>query len=168
MFVQTFPSGPLSTNAYVAACSNTGAAVIIDPAPESAGQITACLKDHDLHCQAILLTHSHWDHIADVAILKKLLNIPVYIHSLDAANLENPGADGLPCYLTIPGVKADIHYDDLTSISLGHLNFQIIHTPGHSAGSICLYEPNQKILFWGILFLKGLWEKSLFLPADQI
>lgn len=155
MFIQTFPSGPLSTNAYIAACTNTHAAVIIDPAPDSAEPICAYLKAHALNCQAILLTHSHWDHIADVAVLKKTLNVPVYIHSFDAPNLENPGADGLPCHFPITGVKADVFYDENSSIPLGELNFQVFHTPGHSAGSVCLYEPNQKILFSGDTLFKG-------------
>jgi glyoxylase-like metal-dependent hydrolase (beta-lactamase superfamily II) len=155
MFVQIFPSGPLSTNAYVAACAITKAAVIIDPAFDSAEPIYAYLKEHNLICQSILLTHSHWDHIANVFQIKKALNIPVYVHSLDALNLENPGADQLPCPLSISGVKADFFYDDRSPLPVGNLNFQIIHTPGHSAGSVCLFEPNHHILFSGDTLFKG-------------
>lgn len=154
MLIKTFPSGLLSTNAYVAACSSTNAAVVIDPAQESANIISNFLQDRHLNCQAILLTHSHWDHIVDVSILKQLLKVPVYVHSLDALNLENPGADQLPCPFSISGVKADHYYDELREIQCGNLNFRIIHTPGHSPGSVCLYEPAQMVLFSGDTLFK--------------
>ena len=66
MFIQVFPSGPFSTNAYIAACMNTRQAAILDPAPDSFKDILSFLVDQKLIAQKILLTHSHWDHIADV------------------------------------------------------------------------------------------------------
>lgn len=154
MFIQAFPSGPLSTNAYVVACSNTRAAAIIDPAPDSSDLICQFLEKNQFHCQALLLTHSHWDHIADVVKLKNLLQIPIYIHSLDVPNLENPGADMLPCFIPITGTKADFLVDHLLSISIGSLNFKVIHTPGHSPGSVCFYESQQHTLFSGDTLFK--------------
>ena len=63
---------------------------------DSAELIVQALKKDSLTPQMILLTHSHWDHIADAAKLKKLLGVPIYIHPEDAGNLERPGFDGLP------------------------------------------------------------------------
>lgn len=155
MFIQCFPSGPYITNAYVAACPSTRTAVIIDPAPGSADALLGSLKDNHLNCISILLTHSHLDHIADVSVLKDILKVPVYVHALDAPNLEKPGADGLPCIIPITGVKPDHFLEDEMRIPVGSLNFQVMHTPGHSHGSVCFYEPEEKILFSGDTLFKG-------------
>ena len=155
MFIQVFPSGPFSTNAYVVACSKTGEAAIIDPAPNSSSEIQAFLNERQLKPQKILLTHSHWDHIADVKPLKEKYQIPVYLHPLDVPNLQNPGADGLPCWISIPSVQPDVLLEEGMQVPLGEFLFQVLHTPGHSPGSICLYEAQQKILFSGDTLFRG-------------
>lgn len=155
MYIQNFPSGPFKTNAYVAACPSTRQAVAIDPAPGSSEAVRAYLKDNALKCIAILLTHSHWDHIADVSLLKEAYQIPVYVHPLDAPNLEQPGADGLPGLPSLAGVKPDCLLEDGLIIPVGNLSLQVIHTPGHSAGSVCFYEPTEKVLFSGDTLFKG-------------
>ncbi len=155
MFIQAFPSGPFSTNAYVVACPITKEAVIVDPAPESAKSIQNSIQHHHLTCKAILLTHSHWDHIADVHSLKEFYSIPVYIHPLDAPNLEKPGSDGLPCWISIRGVTPDVFIQEETPISIGDGTFQVIHTPGHSPGSVCFYEAKTATLIAGDTLFKG-------------
>src|SRR5437588_132186 len=107
MWVVPLPSGPFETNAYVVACPETGEAAIVDPAPGSAESIRSLLERRGWVPKAILLTHSHWDHIADVAKLKEALKIPVWVHELDAQNLQKPGSDGIPCWISIPGVQPD-------------------------------------------------------------
>ncbi len=96
MFIQAIPSGPFETNAYVVACEDTLQAAIIDPAPDSADSIISLLEDQNFKPVNIILTHSHWDHIADVSLLQKKYHIPVLIHSLETGNLEKPGSDKLP------------------------------------------------------------------------
>lgn len=155
MIVQVFSSGPFSTNAYLAACEETREAAIIDPAPDSFQKIDAFLIDHQLKPSKILLTHSHWDHIADVHAWKEKYNLPVYLHPLDAPNLEHPGADGLPCWLAIPSVKLDFPLEEGVMVQVGKLNFQVWHTPGHSPGSVCFYEPQQGLLFSGDTLFQG-------------
>ena len=155
MLLEIFPSGPLETNAIVIGCSSTDLAVIFDPAAESAYQINAYLTKHQLAPKCILLTHSHWDHIADVTTLKEKWKIPVAVHSADAPNLEQPGADGLPFSLSIPGVQPDRLLAEGDVIAVGTLQFQVIHTPGHSLGSVCFYEPKQKLLISGDTLFKG-------------
>jgi glyoxylase-like metal-dependent hydrolase (beta-lactamase superfamily II) len=155
MFIQFFPSGPLSTNAYVIACLLTQKAIIVDPAPESADLLTDCLKKHHFSLQAIWLTHSHWDHIADIHAIKKIYSIPVYVHLLDQPNLEKPGSDGLPCWISIKSVKADHILHEGEQLTLGQLVFNVIHTPGHSAGSVCFYEPTHLKLLSGDTLFKG-------------
>jgi len=155
MNIFILPSGIYSTNAYIVSCLSTREAVIIDAPPESCEKILAYLKEQNLIPKAIWLTHSHWDHISDVDSLKASLNIPVYVHELDAANLIKPGADGLRLRQKIEGVAPDGFFTGNQHISVGRLVFQVIHTPGHSKGSICFFEPTTPALFSGDTLFKG-------------
>ena len=155
MNIQAFPSGPFDTNAYVAACSETKSAAVVDPAPHSTDAITAYLTENHLIPKMILITHSHWDHIGDTAELKRKLNIPIYIHKLDAPNLIKPGSDGLPGWSSIEGVKPDKYLVDGDTIPLGNLLFEVIHTPGHTPGGSCFYCKKQHILFSGDTLFQG-------------
>lgn len=155
VIVKAFPSGPFDTNAYLAACEKTLEALIIDPAHNSFEMIQEFIQKHKLKPQKILLTHSHWDHIADVKKFKDAYALPVYIHSLDVPNLVNPGADRLHCAIKIPSIQPDVLVDEGMEIDVGELKFQVLHTPGHSPGCVCYYEPQHHILFSGDTLFKG-------------
>lgn len=155
MFLKAFPSGPYFTNTYLVACPETRHAAIIDPAFESFDKVAAVIDREKFIPVAIFLTHSHWDHIADVKAFKTKYNIPVFVHVLDAPNLENPGADLLPCPLDIPSVKADGFLKEGDSIAIGAIHFKVIETPGHSEGCVCFYFENENILISGDTLFKG-------------
>ena len=155
MFIQNFPSGPFSTNAYLVACSTTLEAAIIDPAPDSFSQIDSLIVEKKLIPRYIWLTHSHWDHIADVKKIRNKYEIPVYVHSLDAPNLEIPGSDGLPCWIKIETVTPDFFLQEGMKLELGELVFQVLETPGHSPGSVCFYEPKEAVLLSGDTLFQG-------------
>lgn len=155
MRIKTIPSGPFETNAYVVSSIGSSQALIIDPAPSSADEISKYLSANQLVPALIVLTHSHWDHIADTAILKAKYNIPVWIHPFDAPNLQSPGIDGLPCWIKIEGVEADQMLQENDLVPLGNDQFIVIHTPGHTPGGICLYCKEKGILFSGDTLFKG-------------
>lgn len=155
MNIQVFPSGPFETNAYVVSCPITKQAAIIDPAPESATSIISYLTQHQLIPTKILLTHSHWDHIADVVPLKKKYGIPVYIHAFDAPNLEHPGSDRLPCWISIESVTPEHLIKEGDKISIGEITFEVIDTPGHTPGGVCFYSKGEKVLFSGDTLFQG-------------
>ena len=155
MFIQTFPSGPLSTNAYVVACAKTGEAAIIDPAPESSIEIQKYITHKQLKLKKILLTHSHWDHIADVSRFKEQFGAPVYVHSLGCTQSEAAGLRWHSLAGSIFPVQPDVLLEDGTEVKVGNLTFRVIHTPGHSCGSVCYYEPEQHVLFSGDTLFKG-------------
>lgn len=153
--IHAIPSGPFATNAYVVACPQTKKAAIIDPGVDSKKNILTFLEQQKLTPIAIILTHSHWDHIGDVRDLKELLKLPVLIHQSDAPNLENPGADRLPMITPIKGTTPDQFLKEGQNIPIGNLNFKVIETPGHSPGSICLYEEKEHLLLSGDTLFKG-------------
>lgn len=155
MFISALPSGPFDTNAYVVGCPDTHQAAIIDPAPESSQDIIDTLSAGKWTPTKILLTHSHWDHIGDVHKLHEYYHIPVYIHELDAPNLEVPGSDGLPCWIFIKGVKPDGYFKEGDEIEVGNIKFQVIDTPGHTPGGVCFYCPKEKVLISGDTLFKG-------------
>ncbi len=155
MILEVFPSGPLETNAYLLACEATRHAAIIDAPPESSDLLLNRVKELSLAVDMILLTHSHWDHIAQVADLKEALQVPVYIHRDDAANLENPGADKLPLFFPLKGIKSDGYLSDGQQIVVGKLEITVLHTPGHSPGCVCFYLPAENVLISGDTLFRG-------------
>lgn len=155
MFIKAIPSGPFETNAYIIASTKTHTAIIIDPSPDSSSEICRILELESLKPEKIVLTHSHWDHIADVAFLKNKFQIPVFIHREDVKNLENPGSDGLPLWIPIQGVVPDEYLNDGDSINMGEITFKVIHTPGHTPGGICLYNQENNLVITGDTLFKG-------------
>jgi len=147
--LKTFCSGPAETNAYLLTCSDTKKTAIIDAPLDSLGPLLNEIKKESLHVEMILLTHSHWDHIADCHPLQKALGIPLYVHQKDAKNVENPGADGLPLFFPIEPSTVDGFLIEGQKIALGNLTLEVIHTPGHTPGGVCFYLQNQNTLLSG-------------------
>lgn len=167
MFIEIFPSGPLETNAILIGCSSTKEAIVIDPAFQSAEKLIRKAADEGLDVKKIYLTHSHWDHTADLAKLKKKLEVPLYVHELDAKNVEIPGSDGLPLYIPIEPATPDIFLEEGQEHSIGNLTFRVIHTPGHSPGSVCFYFEKEKVLISGDTLFKGSFGKVCFPGSSE-
>lgn len=128
---------PLSTNCYIVR-TDDGSGVVIDPADE-ADTITEVCAANDIKLEKILLTHGHFDHINAAAELKKKLGIPVYIHEADECMLSD-GNKALAYFCPrwkFNTLEADVLLKDGDEITQGDITFRVIHTPGHSAGSVC-------------------------------
>jgi hydroxyacylglutathione hydrolase len=111
--------GPYGTNAYFLICRHTGASVLVD-APGEAHKILAQLKGTDP--AYILMTHNHMDHTGALADVKSVLNVPIAAHRDDAGNLP---------------LKPDLLLNDGDVISCGDIRLKVLHTPGHTPGSVC-------------------------------
>lgn len=127
--------------------------VFINSAPDSYGDLKKAAKDYKM--EAILITHSHWDHIADAKKLNSFFGSPIYVHQKDSFNLCCPGSDGLPLFIHIEGIKPDYDLVDGQILTIGHLQIRVIHTPGHSPGGVCFYLEKEKILLSGDTLFKG-------------
>lgn len=155
MIIHTFVCGPLATNSYLVVCETTGKAAVIDPGMGAKDFFIKSAKKSKLKIVHIYLTHSHYDHIADAAGLKRETDATLYIHPLDAENLRNPGSDLIPFSITVPPVSPDCFFQDNMDIMLGEIALQVIHTPGHSPGGVVLFFPKEKTLFSGDTLFKG-------------
>jgi glyoxylase-like metal-dependent hydrolase (beta-lactamase superfamily II) len=155
MILHKFPSGPLDTNTLLIGCPVTKKAAVIDPAHESTREVLKAAQEANLTIEKILLTHSHWDHFADAALLKAKTKAKLFIHPLDVGNLETPGSDGIPTFITIEPVHYDYLLKEGDVIAIGNLSFVVIHTPGHSPGSVCFYAEKEKCLISGDTLFQG-------------
>jgi glyoxylase-like metal-dependent hydrolase (beta-lactamase superfamily II) len=155
MIIKTFTSGPVETHCYLIACPQTKQAAIIDAPQGIAPTLVKEVKDHGFKVQTIFITHSHWDHIADAAKLKRAFEAPLYINSLDADNLKRPGSDKLPMFFSVEGVEADGLLKEGEVFHVGDLELKVIETPGHSPGGVSLWFPKEKVLFSGDTLFRG-------------
>jgi len=150
MKIETFELGPIETNAYL--ISDKESAILID-APHGAWE---CIKKKGIIPQALILTHGHWDHIADAWRFQEA-GIPIYAHSGDQGWIEDPGPMNamLPPQLHFPGVKIDhlVKQGDILKF-LGS-SFEVRHVPGHAPGNIILYNNSEKVAFVGDVIFSG-------------
>jgi hydroxyacylglutathione hydrolase len=153
--IEIFPSGPILTNSYLIICPETGDTAVVDPSSGSLSKLAEFIEANNLTPKKILLTHSHWDHIADACAVKEKWAIPLFVHPLDRKNVELPGSDGVPSFIEVKPTHVDGELKEGDSIEVGSLKFRIIHTPGHSPGSICFYSPDQSILISGDTLFQG-------------
>lgn len=140
--------GPIETNTYIVRNDKTGECVVIDPA-DSPEKIVDRLERNGLKPAAILLTHGHFDHIMAVNALKDRYDIPVYAHRDEAWLLANPAAGLMIHNLESRAVTeySPVKHGDV--LNLAGFRWKVIHTPGHSAGSVCYYIEDGKVIFSG-------------------
>jgi len=128
----------MGANCYLVSCDKTNQAFLVDPGAGSK-MILNSVKENKMDISLIILTHGHFDHIGAVEFLRKELNAKVAIHKNDAEMLLNPEKNlsrfiGMDISLS----PAEIMLEDNEKIMVGELEVKVLHTPGHTPGSICL------------------------------
>lgn len=156
MKIITLVLGPLETNCYLVSDEKSGLCAIIDPATRSA-KILETVQAHGWRVGCILLTHAHFDHTGALKSLHAALpDVPIYVHALDADNNTNMSNGNL--------VYTDT-YADGGIVSCGGLTFRVLHTPGHTPGSVCLQC--EGALFTGDTLFAGSYGRTDFIGGDE-
>ena len=141
MIVKMLVVGPLASNCYIVGSSSTNEGMIIDPGAE-AGTILKTVQQMGLSISLIVITHAHIDHIDALRAVKERTNAQFAIHEAEKESLSTAppmnivAALGLSPFKSAP--QPDRLLKDGDSIDVGDLHFEVLHTPGHSPGGICL------------------------------
>lgn len=149
MEIESFTSGPFETIGYLISDS-TGEALIIDAPMESTQLFMHSIHKKHLKVKAIVLTHTHWDHTADAAELRRQTGAKLYVHKDDTFRVVDPmkfTIMRLP--FDLEGAVPDVELHGGEILEIGNMKFDVIHTPGHTEGGICLVENTQKVIFSG-------------------
>ena len=163
--IERLELGPFGTNAYIVVCQKTRDSVLIDT-PAEASKIIDKLKD--TNPKYILLTHNHRDHLGAFSELRSKLKVPVAAHVSDTGNLPS---------------APEILLKDGDTIFFGNIKLEVIHTPGHSPGSLC-FRAGRYLISGDTLFpggpghsrtpsdlkqiIKSITEKLFILPDDTL
>lgn len=151
----TVPVGPLACNCSILADTTTAEAVVVDPGAQIELLIQR-IEQRDWKLTAILITHAHIDHIGGAAEMRRRTGAPVWFNPRDralAAMLEEQAMwIGVP---PPPQVPLDSELTREAKLMLGGYRLQVLETPGHTEGSVCLYLPEEKLLLAGDTLFAG-------------
>jgi hydroxyacylglutathione hydrolase len=155
MIHEILPVGMLGCNCSILGDPATREAMVIDPG-DDIDQITAILDRHQLTVKSIVITHAHIDHIGGAQKLRALTGAPVYMNENDSVLAENLAMQA--AWLGVetpqnPGIDSPAREGDV--LRAGAIEAQVIHTPGHTPGSISLFIPAENKLIAGDTLFKG-------------
>ena len=147
--------GPLNTNVYVLADAASREAIAIDTATPCLDWIASALDARGWVLRLIVSTHGHWDHMGDNAAVAEHTGAPIAVHPLDRHRLIDPQ----PLYAPFPIVPC-VPAVDLAEggeVRFGEIRLRVLHTPGHTEGSVCLLAEDDGLLFSGDTVFPGGW-----------
>jgi len=187
MIVKMLVVGPLASNCYIVGSSSTKQGMIIDPGAE-AGTILRTVQQMGLSISLIVVTHAHIDHIDALRAVKERTNALFAIHEAEKGLLSTATPVGVLASLGLTAFKSPPQPDRLLKdgdrIDVGDLHFEVLHTPGHSPGGICLLGhgvvfSGDTLFNFGIgrtdfaggsyeLLMKSIREKLMVLPDETV
>jgi hydroxyacylglutathione hydrolase len=155
MIHEIFPVGPLQCNCSVIGDETTREAIVIDPG-DDIDSVVAALAKHKLTVKQIVITHAHIDHVGGAMKLKKLTGAPILLNENDTALLKMLDIQAAWVGMKSPGqVSIDSSLPNGHVISVGKLSANVMHTPGHTEGSVCIYFPAEQKLIAGDTLFAG-------------
>jgi hydroxyacylglutathione hydrolase len=186
MIHEILPVGPLQCNCSIFGDEQSREGLVVDPG-DDIDQVLAIIRRHQLNVKAILITHAHIDHIGGAQKLKQATGAPVYMNANDAELKKMLGIQA--SWLGVPEpeqVDIDVSIKDGDRLIMGAAEFHVLHTPGHTQGSVSLWIPSEgKLVAGDTLFrdsigrtdlpggdgrqiLRSIHDKLLPLPSETV
>jgi glyoxylase-like metal-dependent hydrolase (beta-lactamase superfamily II) len=147
--------GPARTNVHLVADARTREAIAIDAAIPSLAWISDELAERGWTLKLIVTTHGHWDHFGENAAVAAHTGAPSAVHPLDAHRLTDPQPLYAP--FPIPACVPAVELAEGGEIKFGEIRLTVLHTPGHTEGSVCLWSADEGLLFSGDTLFAGAW-----------
>jgi hydroxyacylglutathione hydrolase len=155
MIHEILPVGPLQCNCSVIGDEQTREAIVIDPG-DDVEQVLDLVRKHNLRVKQIVITHAHIDHVGGAMKLRKATGAPVLLNQNDYALLKMLDVQAAWLGMAPPEkVEIDQNLGHADTVKAGSLVGQVLHTPGHTEGSICLYFPDETMLIAGDTLFAG-------------
>ena len=158
--------GPIATNVHVLADARTREAIAIDTATPCLAWIAEELAARDWTLKLIVSTHGHWDHIGDNAAVVEHTGADIAVHPLDRERLTDPQPLWAP-FEIVPSIPA-VDLAEGGEIHFGEIRLSVLHTPGHTEGSVCLLARDDGLLFSGDTLFAGGWGRVDLPGGDAV
>ena len=147
--------GPAATNVHILADERTREAIAIDTATPSLAWIADELAERDWTLKLIVSSHGHWDHIGDNTAVADHTRADIAVHPFDRDRLLDPQPLWAP-FPIVPSIPA-VELAEGGVIRFGEIQLSVLHTPGHTEGSVCLLDRDRGLLFSGDTLFAGAW-----------
>ena len=155
MIHEILPVGPLQCNCSIVGDETSHEAIVIDPG-DDIDDILALIRKHNLQVKQIVITHAHIDHVGGAMKLRAATGAPILLNQNDYALLKMLDMQAAWIGMRNPGrVEIDQSLGQADTVKAGSLTAQVLHTPGHTEGSICLYFPAESKLIAGDTLFAG-------------
>src|SRR5947207_9587409 len=155
MIHEILPVGPLPSNWPIVRDEATREAMVIDPG-DNIAEVLGIISKHKLQVKQIVITHAHIDHVGGAMNLRAATGAPILLNHNDYTLLKMLDLQAAWIGMTVPGkVEIDHSIAEADKIQAGSLVADVLHTPGHTEGSICLYFPLEKELIAGDTLFAG-------------
>ena len=155
MIHEIFPVGPLQCNCSVIGDDVSHEAIVIDPG-DDIENVLAIVRKHKLQVKQIVITHAHIDHVGGAMKLRASTGAPILLNQNDYALLKMLDEQAAWLGMSSPGkVEIDQSIAQADTVKVGSIVADVIHTPGHTEGSVCLYFPAEKTLIAGDTLFAG-------------
>jgi hydroxyacylglutathione hydrolase len=162
MIHKILPVGLLQCNCSIIGDETTHEAMVIDPG-DDIEDVLAIIREYKVQVKQIVITHAHIDHVGGAMKLRALTGAPILLNQNDYALLNMLDVQASWLGMAAPGaVKIEASVTDGDSLQAGNLKASVLHTPGHTEGSVCLYFPAEKLLIAGdTLFARSIGRTDL-------